>query len=225
MNVIRHAAFITVSLLLASGCANPLHYGWAYVPLHDPNSAVFQLPQGEIEYRELKDVNEMVAAERDMYRKGYIMVGYSNMMSPQLEMIAPGAARNWAEKVGASAVLHRFGNSRYLATFWAKPKSYVFGAYFSEDMPAEARTALKETLNSAGGVVVVSVVEESPAFQDGIRPGDLLIYMNDTRIESAAALDKLLQAEAGHEVEFLIWSMEEGAPRRVSVALNRHASK
>lgn len=44
--------------------------------------------------------------------------------------------------------------------------------------------------------------------------------MNNLRIKGAAVLDKLLQTEAGHEVEFLIWSMEERPPRPVTVTLN-----
>jgi len=217
---LRHLVFLAVSILWVTGCANPLHYGWAYVPLHDPKSEVFQEPPGDIEYRELEDMKAMVEAEREMYRKGYVMIGYSNMMSPQLEMIAPGAARAWGDKVGASAVLHTFGGGHYLATFWAKPKRFVFGAYYADDLPNDARAALKEALTFDQGVIVESVVENSPAFDAGVRPGDLLISLNSERITNAATLDRILRAREGTKVTFVVWSMREGAPRHVQVALN-----
>jgi len=217
---LRHLAFLAVSAFWVTGCANPLHYGWAYVPLHDPKSEMFQEPQGDIEYRELKDMGTMIEAEREMYRRGYVMIGYSNMMSPQLEMIAPGAARSWGDKVGASAVLHTFGRGHYLATFWAKPKQFVFGAYYADDLPEDARAALKEALALHQGVIVETVVEGSPAFDAGVRPGDLLISLNNERIANAAALDRMLRAREGTRVTFVVWSMREGAPRPLQVALN-----
>ena len=220
MRLLRNVAFLMFPLLSIAGCANPLHYGWAYVPLHDAKSEMFQAPAGDIEYRELKDMGTMIEAEREMYRKGYIMIGYSNMMSPQLEMIAPGAARAWGDKVGASAVLHTFGGGHYLATFWAKPKRFVFGAYYADDLPDDARAALKEALTFDHGVIVESVVEDSPAFDAGVRPGDLLISLNNERIANAAALDRILRAREGTKVTFVVWSMREGAPRHVQVALN-----
>jgi membrane-associated protease RseP (regulator of RpoE activity) len=220
MNARRNAVLLMLPLLWLAGCANPLHYGWAYVPLHDPTSEIFQEPLGDIEYRELEDMKAMIEAEREMYRKGYVMVGYSNMMSPQLEMIAASASRKWGNQVGASAVLHTFGNSHYLATYWAKPKRFVFGAYYADDVPEDARAALRRALAFDQAVIVESVVEGSPAFDAGVRPGDLLISLNKERIANAAALDRILRTREGTEVTFVVWSMREGAPRPVQVALN-----
>jgi len=208
------------ALLLVAGCANPAHYGWAYVPLHDPHAAMFAEPRGEIEYREVKDAKEMLQVEREYFRKGYVMVGYSNMFSPQLSLIAPGAARNWGERVGASAVLHQYGNGHYLATYWARPKRFVFGAYYSDDLPAEARAALKGALHLTDGVIVRAVVDGSPAFDAGVLPGDLLIALDGQHIAGASALDGMLRAHAGSKVTLAVWSMEEGVPRPVTVALH-----
>ena len=95
MKVLHAIAVITISVFWLAGCTtmNSLHYNWAYTPLHDAKSAAFEPPAGELEYRELDSVEAMAEAERDMYRKGYVMIGYSNMMSPQLEMVAPNGAR------------------------------------------------------------------------------------------------------------------------------------
>jgi len=220
MKALRRLLLPLVLLMGPAGCANPLHYGWAYVPLHDPHDAMFQAPTGDVEYRQLKDVEAMAEAEREMYRKGYVMVGYSNMLSPQLEAIAPGAARNWAQDVGASAVLQTFGNRHYLATFWARPRRYVFGAYYDEDLPPAARAALAKALHFKQGVIVESVVEGSPAFKADVQPGDLLIALDGAWIRSADALDTMLRSDAGSGVTIIVWSMHEGAPRPVHVALN-----
>lgn len=218
--LLRVLVGVGAPLLLVAACANPAHYGWSYVPLHDPHDPMFAEPSSEIEYREVKDAEEMLQAEREYFRKGYIMVGYSNMYSPQLVLIAPGAARNWAERVGASAVLHQYGNGHYLATFWARPRQFVFGAYYSDDLPAGARAALKGALHVAEGVIVRAVVDGSPAFDAGVRAGDLLISLDGQRIAGASALDGMLRAHAGSKVTLAVWSMEEGVPRPVTVALH-----
>jgi len=221
-SLLRVLVGVAAPLLLAA-CANPLHYGWSYVPLHDPHDAMFAEPGREIEYREVKDAEEMVQAEREYFRKGYVMVGYSNMYSPQLVLIAPGAARNWAERVGASAVLHQYGDGHYLATFWAKPRQFEFGAYYSDDLPPDARAALEDALHFTQGVIVRAVVDGSPAFDAGVRPGDLLISLDGQRIAGAAALDGMLRARAGSTVTLAVWSMQDGVPRPVPVALRAPA--
>ena len=209
----------TMALALA-GCANPLHYGWAYVPMLDPHADMFQPPEGKIEYHQLKDLNAMAAAEREMYARGYVMVGYSNMLSPQPRMIAPGAARAWGTDVGASAVLQTFNGHHFLATFWARPKSFVLGAYYSATLPQGARDALTKAFHFRGGVVVQSVVQDSPAFKAGLLPGDLLISLDGKLIKTVAGLDAMLRADAGTRATFVDWSMRKGKPRLVEVALN-----
>ncbi|MGA8049972.1 MAG: PDZ domain-containing protein [Burkholderiales bacterium] len=219
-SLLRGLVGVGAPLLLVAGCANPMHYSWSYVPLHDAHDPMFAEPSGEIEYREVKDAVEMLRAEREYFRKGYVMVGYCNMYSPQLVVIAPGAARNWGEHVGASAVLHQFGDGHYLATYWARPREFVFGAYYSDDLPADARAALKGALHTTDGVIVRAVVDGSPAFDGGVRPGDLLISLDGQRIAGASALDGMLRAHAGSTVTLAVWSMEEGVPRPVTVALH-----
>jgi membrane-associated protease RseP (regulator of RpoE activity) len=205
-----------------AGCAsvNSLHYNWAYTPLHDARSGAFQRPAGEIEYRELDSIEAMAEAEREMYRQGYVMIGYSNMLSPQLEMVAPRGARALGEKYGASVVLNTFGDRHYLATLWARPKHFAFGAYFTDALPDEARAALRDILHTEQAVIVQTVVEGSPAFDARIRPGDLLVTLNGEPIRDDATMNSLLQRHAGGEVTLVVWSMEDGPPRRVGVALN-----
>jgi membrane-associated protease RseP (regulator of RpoE activity) len=207
-------------ILVLSGCANPMHYSWAYVPLHDAKSSVFQPAAKNIDYREVADnADAIIEAESSMHRDGYVMVGYVNMMSPQPKMIGRGGAKKWGEKVGASRVLHAYGKGHYLATYWAKPKHFILGAFYKDDLPEDARVALKEGMDITGGVLVHSIVSDSPAFSAGIQPGDLLISLNGATIQNSAALDNMLKASQRTSVTFVIWSMLEGLPRPVEVAL------
>ncbi len=219
MIITRFMAIILVSVWWMSGCTS-LHYDWAYKPLHDAKSASFQKVQGKVEYHELEDIPAMVEAEREMYRKGYVMIGYSNMMSPMIESFAPSGARQLANSKGASVVLNTFGGTHFLATLWARPKQYVFGAFYTDDLSPTARAALKEILKFEQAVIVQTVVEDTPAFNAIMRPGDILISLNGKRIQDIVTLDKLLRTHAGTEVTFIVWSMEEGPPRPVKVALN-----
>jgi len=223
MKDLRAIVLVVLAVAWLAGCAsmNSLHYNWAYTPLHDTDSGAFQKPTGEIEYRELDSIEDMAEAELDMYRKGYVMIGYSNMMSPQLEMVAPRGARALGEKYGASAVLNTFGNRHYLATLWARPKRFLFGAYFTDNLPEEARAALQEILHTEQAVIVQTVVEGSPAFVARIRPGDLLISLNGEPARDEATVNGLLKRHAGSEVSMVVWSMEDGPPRPVTVALNQ----
>jgi len=223
MNILRAMVVAALAAAWLAGCASykSLHYNWAYTPLHDARSAAFQQPSGGLEYRRLDSFEAMAEAERDMYRKGYVMIGYSNMMSPQLEMFGATGAQELGKKYGASAVLNTFGDRHYLATLWARPKQFVFGAYFTDDLPDEARAALKEILGLEHGVIVQTVVEGSPAFEARMRPGDLVISLNGEPVRDVATMDSLLKKYAGTEVTVVVWSMEEGAPRPVAVALNR----
>lgn len=220
MNALRAMVLAAVAAAGLGGCAvTSMHYNWAYTPLHDVESEAFQPPAGEIEYRELDSIEAMAEAERDMYRKGYVMIGYSNMMSPQLEAVAASGARALGKKYGASVVLNTFGDHHYLATLWARPKRFVFGAYFTDRLPDEAHAALKEILHTEQAVVVQTVVEGSPAFNARIRPGDLLLSLDGEPLRDDAATDALLQRHAGSEVTLVVWSMEDGPPRPVTVVL------
>jgi membrane-associated protease RseP (regulator of RpoE activity) len=222
MQVIFRSGLFVVAAIWLGGCTtmNSLHYNWAYTPLHDAGSGAFQKPAGDIEYRELDSVEAMAEAESEMYRQGYVMIGYSNMFSPQLEMVAPNGARGLGKKYGASVVLNTFADRHYLATLWARPKHFVFGAYFTDELPDDARAALKDILDTEQAVIVQTVVLQSPAFDAGLRPGDLLFSVNGEPVADRAAMSAVLQQNAGREITLGVWSMEEGAPRTVTVALD-----
>jgi len=220
MKALYATAFSMVTAIWLTGCAmTSLHYNWAYTPLHDAHSAAFRKPSHEIEYRQLDSFDAMAEAERDMYRKGYVMIGYSNMFSPQLEMVAASGARGLAEKYGASVVLNTFNGHHYLATLWARPRHFVLGAYFTDELPDDARAALKHFLHREHALIIQTVVDDSPAFKAGLLPGDLLMSLNGAHIRDAAAMNTLLRKHSGSDVTIMVWSMEDGSPRTVNVKL------
>jgi len=218
-----YAVVMTVIAAVQAGCASyqSLHYNWAYTQLHDATSGDFRPRKGDPEYRRLDSYAAMAEAERDMYRNGYVMIGYSNMISPQLQSFGDSGAQALGDRYGASVVLNYFSPPYYLATLWAQPGQFLFGAYFTSELPEEARKALDLALKTEHAVIIQAVVPDSPAFAAGIRPGDLVFRLNGEAVTDSAAMSSLLQRNVGHDVELGVWSMEEGLPRFVTVALKQ----
>lgn len=203
-----------------SGCANPMHYAWAYKPLYDANSGAFAPSPQTVDYREFDTINGLAEAELTLHREGYVMIGYVNMLSPQLTFIGRGGARQWGNSVGASHALHTFGGGHYLATYWAKPKHLPLGAFYSDDVPQGALDAVATLFNHSSAVIIDVVVVDSPAFESGMQPGDLIIEVNGEPVVSSEALSATLQELSGQTAIFTIWSMLEGGPRSAGIRLN-----
>ncbi|NOY66428.1 MAG: hypothetical protein GXP13_03345 [Gammaproteobacteria bacterium] len=160
---------ITISgaLLLLQACANPLHYYWSYVPLQNPKDDMFIQSNGDVNYIE---VDDMEKASAEMHVKGFIMMGYCYMDSPQLEFVGVRASQKWGNELGVDTVILKYGDGNYLATYWSKPKTYILGAYY-KDMSAEFRQ--KKRIKQ--GVMVVSVVDGSPAYHAEIKTGEYTV--------------------------------------------------
>ncbi|MEL7110815.1 MAG: PDZ domain-containing protein [Pseudomonadota bacterium] len=203
-----------------SGCANPMHSAWAYKPLHDAKSGAFETATGKLDYREFNTIDELAAAELDMHRDGYVMIGYVNMLSPQPKFVGRGGAKKWGNSIGASRALHAFGRGHFLATYWAKPKHLPLGAFYSDDVPEDAVAALGEVFEHDSAVIIDVVALDSPAYFAGMRPGDLLIEIDDAPITSSDDLSAILQVRSGQTSRFTVWSMFEGTPRFVDIELN-----
>lgn len=214
------ASLACLAVAALSGCANPMHSAWAYKPLHDAKSGAFVKTSDKLDYREFDSIDGLVAAEVEMHRDGYVMIGYVNMLSPQLTFVGRGGAKKWGTSIGASRALHTFGRGHFLATYWAKPKNLPLGAFYSDDVPEDAVVALNKVFQHRSAVIVDVVAFDSPAYFAGIRPGDLLIEVDDSPIVSSEVLSAALQARAGQKTRFTVWSMHEGAPRMVSIKLN-----
>ena len=214
------ASLASLAIVAVTGCANPMHSAWAYKPLHDAKSGAFETSSDKLDYREFDSIDGLAAAEVDMHRDGYVMIGYVNMLSPQLTFVGRGGAKKWGSSVGASHALHTFGGGHYLATYWAKPKSLPLGAFYSDDVPEDARVAIERVFDHRSAVIVDVVALESPAYYAGMQPGDLIIEVNNQSVTSSEDLSAILREQSGQNSRFTVWSMLEGKPRIVDVRLN-----
>ena len=220
MKKIATSGIALLSVCLATGCANPMHSAWAYKPLHDAKSGAFQPAPKKLDYREFSSINGLAEAESELHREGYVMIGYVNMLSPQLTMVGRGGAKKWGSSVGASHALHTFGGGHYLATYWAKPKHLPLGAFFSDDVPEDARDAVEMGFEHRAAVIVDVVAFDSPAYDAGMQPGDLIIEVNGETVSSSQDLNTWLTEHSGQKSTFTVWSMLEGGPRVIEVHLN-----
>lgn len=208
-----------VAIAGMTGCANPMHSAWAYKPLQDAKSDAFVPATKKLDYREFPSIDALAEAETQMYREGYVMIGYVNMYSPQFEVIGRGGAKKWGDHVGASRALHTFGRGHFLASYWAKPKNLPLGAFYTDELPEDAHHTVSGLYGRDGAVLVEIVSEGSPAFYAGIRPGDLLLEVNGEFIGSAEQLGETLKSLRGQKARLTVWSMYDGPPRRVTLAL------
>lgn len=210
----------SLAIAALSGCANPMHSAWAYKPLHDAKSGAFEASSDKLDYREFDSIDGLAAAEVDMHRDGYVMIGYVNMLSPQLTFVGRGGAKKWGSSIGASRALHTFGRGHFLATYWAKPKNLPLGAFYSDDVPEDACIAIERFFDHRSAVIVDVVALESPAYYAGMQPGDLIIEVNDQSVTSSEDLSAILREQSGQNSTFTVWSMLEGAPRTINITLN-----
>lgn len=215
---LRLILVVTIAGLMA-GCANPIHSAWAYKPLQNAKSGAFLPATERLDYREFKSIGALADAETEMYREGYVMIGYVNMYSPQFEMIGRGGAKQWGAHIGARRALHTFGRGHFLASYWAKPKNLPLGAFYTDGLPEDARRTVNGLYGRKGAVLVEIVSEDSPAFYAGIRPGDLLLEMNGEFIDSAEQLGETLKSLRDQEATLTVWSMYDGPPRRITLGL------
>lgn len=213
-------ALTGLAFTAVSGCANPMHSAWAYKPLYDVKSGAFEISPKKVDYREFDSIDGLAASELDLHREGYVMIGYVNMLSPQLTFVGRGGAKKWGSSVGASHALHTFGGGHYLATYWAKPKYLPLGAFYSDDVPEGARVAVEQVFDDASAVIVDVVALDSPAYEAGMQPGDLIIEVNNQTVSSSEELSSILREQSGQQATLTVWSMLEGGPRAVSVQLN-----
>ncbi len=205
----RHLALALIALSTALfGCPTP--YAMSYRAVVDPDSPTLAREEG-IEHRWVDDMN---AASAEMYRAGYVMVGYSDMIGTHISPIAPPAAKNWGRTLEASKVLQYQHGQRYLATYWRPAKGFVLGAYY-DDPPEKTRSAI----GTDAGVMVQEVVQQSPAAAAFLSPGDLLLRLDDDVIAGAHWLDAELGRRAGKRVVFTVWPIRGDGLKQVAVEL------
>jgi len=72
-----------------------------------------------------------------------------------------------------------------------------------------------------GGAIVTQVVKDSPADRAGIREGDLIVAIDDVRIDEQNTLRQLISRRApGDRVMIVLW--RQGSERQVTLRLGEH---
>ncbi|MEQ1802155.1 MAG: PDZ domain-containing protein [Gammaproteobacteria bacterium] len=102
--------------------------------------------------------------------------------------------------------------SDYAAVYLVK-RRYAFGANF-RDLNDEER----QELETNQGVVIVAVVDDTPAFRADVLPGDIVSAVNGIRVPNADGMSRALEASKGKETTFSL--IRRGRQLDKSITLN-----
>lgn len=230
-----------IAFLALCGCASLNSFSKFYVPFRD-SASIHDKPWIEpangkpviYAYSGDPEVDNLRAAEA-----GYVPIGFSEFYGPPATMTKREALAQ-AKHVGASLVLIRsqyrstsFGVAPWnisnptppsrvptlndtMATYWvrADASKLRFGAQIAELSEAQ-RTALKRNT----GVVVTVVVRGTPASDAQIRRGDVIFRIDGEEVRNPRGFQSQLSRLQGRKVDLDL--LREGAPRTVTVALDR----
>ena len=158
---------------------------------------------------------------KDLYRRGYTLVGYAKFKSPLVPNIAEWNARQAAKKNGASHVLlakptqASMGQYNHLFTYW-RPDSLtpqLLGAFYSDAEPS-AMAALGCAMNT---VEIDLVQPGSPAERAGLQSGDILLAIGSNLISAAGQADRILIENASQPIELKF--LRDGEEKAATVQL------
>jgi hypothetical protein len=121
-------------------------------------------------------------------------------------------SQHWATALVESAVDHY----DYVATFWkrVKPQNLILGA-FTDPLPRE----LWPLIGSRSARVVRAVVGDSPAYRAEMWEGDILVAIDDEKIQGEQGLQDALNRHAGQNVVFTIFRNDDFYELPVSLNL------
>ncbi|MEE0337846.1 PDZ domain-containing protein, partial [Acidaminococcus fermentans] len=73
-------------------------------------------------------------------------------------------------------------------------------------------------LDLRGGLFVVKMFQDGPAYRGGIRPNDIIVKFNGTKVDSVAALrDALGKCQVGQQVPVTILRGDEEVNKTVTL--------
>lgn len=148
-------------------------------------------------------VDDMEAKARAMHDEGYVMLGYSQFVSPLLTTLAESYATKWGAEVGAAHVVlekPRAGDSNlhyFLVTYWGRydPAAFALGVNWV-DLPEELLQRIGEDKNL---VIVRQVVPGTPA-APGLRADDFIVAIDGDLALNTRELSKRIAANSGKEI-------------------------
>jgi len=109
-------------------------------------------------------------------------------------------------------VPYSVNRSNYVAIYLAKTK-FTFGAFMRNINDQE-----RQAIGSNSGVYVLTVVNESPAFNADILPGDILLKLDNQTISDYQIINSELHQYSGQQVTFTVW--RNGKTLKKTVKLN-----
>ncbi len=218
-------ALLLIVIGLQTGCTTvqTTYFRSSYQPVENPGNPALASYSGESRFQQVSDMRESAA---DMYNDGYVMLGYSQFISPLYTSLAPGYATKFAKTLGAEyAVMEtpQPGASNlhsYLVTYWSRirPETAAVGAYVQE-LPEDLLDRLGQEFNV---VHVRAVIPGTPASAAGLKRDDVVLAIDGLRVESVRAFNGLIKRAEGGEA--IVSVSRFGKPLDVTIDLRNPPS-
>jgi hypothetical protein len=199
---LRRLLLAALAVLILPACATPtVYFSTSYVQLAKADHPGL-LPAGGTP--EFARIDDMTPKSHALHGEGFVMLGYSQFVSPLLPSLAQGQATTWATKVGAEQVVletPKRGASNlhyYLVTYWARvrPEQFAFGGYVS-DLPDELLERVGKDLNV---VILEQTIAGTPAAAAGLRANDVILAVDGEPVPDVQAFSRALDDNHGKEV-------------------------
>jgi hypothetical protein len=202
INVYWNTVFI-LALLSLSACTTmqTTYFRVGYVELAKSDDPGLIPYSGVPKFTEIDDMHKQVQV---MYNEGYTMLGYSQFVSPLLVSLAESYSKKYGKQLGAEYVVletPRQGKSNlhsFLVTYWSrvKPGLFSFGGYF-QNLPDDLVKRIGEDLNL---VIVMGIVPGTPAAEAGVKANDVILAVDDVRVQKAEAFVKSVNEHQGDDI-------------------------
>ena len=213
-------ALLLIAVGLQTGCTTmqTTYFRSSYQQVENPGNPALAPYSGESRFQQ---VSNMADSAADMYNDGYVMLGYSQFISPLFTSLAPGYATKYASVLGAEyAVMEtpQPGASNlhsYLVTYWSRirPETATVGAYVQE-LPDDLLDRLGQEFNV---VHVRAVIPGTPASAAGLKRDDVVLAINGLRVESLRAFNGFIKRAEGEEA--IVSLSRFGKPLDVTIDL------
>lgn len=102
--------------------------------------------------------------------------------------------------------------SNYAAVYFVKQR-YVLGAFVRDLNDSE-----RQELQTNQGVVVLTIVNDTPAFSSDVIPGDIILTIDGQQVANQAAYERILDAHKGQVTELTL--VRRGQKIQKSIQLN-----
>ena len=198
----RRLLLAALAVLILPGCATPtVYFRTGYVELAKADHPGLLPAGGTPEFAQSDD---MTSTSRALHGEGFVMLGYSQFVSPLLPSLAQRQSTAWAAQVGAQQVVletPKRGQSNlhyYLVTYWARvrPEQFGFGGYLT-DLPDEL---LERAGRGVNMVIVEQAIAGTPAAAAGLRANDVIVAVDGEPVPDVQSFFRAVDDHRGKEV-------------------------